>query len=203
MEVWIQTVHKLIILVIKKPMKKLLPLLSILLLISCTKEFGDDLFSSDIEDDELLDLGIDPVTGEPIEDEPELEIDPVTGEPIEVDPITGEPIEEEPMEEDPMEEELELDSDNRLIDWSVLINGQNITPQSQQVQGTIIDLIYPFGTDISNVDIILEIPDTATVEGSLTGINFNSLSGNLLLVSIEAENGDTNPVAFDIEVAEE
>ena len=184
-------------------MKKLLLLLSILLLFSCTKEFGDDLFSSDIEDDEVLDLEIDPITGEPIEDEPELEIDPVTGEPIEVDPITGEPIEEEPMEEDPMEEELELDSDNRLIDWSVLINGQNITPQSQQVQGTIIDLIYPFGTDISNVDIILEIPDTATVEASLTGINFNSLSGNLLLVSIVAENGDTNPVAFDIEVAEE
>ena len=173
-------------------MKSTLIIYSILLIAitaSCTKEIDDDIFGgTDVEE-----LAVDPETENP-------EIDPITGEPIE-NPDGEEP---EGEEEEHEEEEVDpnLSADNSIDSWQIF-NGNTLLTPSDSVDGgdDTFKVLFPAGTNITNITIRFSLPANATVAQSTTGLNFTTNDG-VKVFDIVAENGDTRTYAFDISIAE-
>lgn len=170
-------------------MKNLIYILLLVTSISCTKEIDDDIFGgTDVEE-----LAVDPETENP-------EIDPITGEPIE-NPDGEEP---EGEEEEPEEEEVDpnLSADNTIDGWQVF-NGNTLLTPSDEVDGgdNTFKLVFPIGTNITNITIQFSLPESATIAQATSGLNFTTNDG-VKVFDIVAENGDTRTYAFDISIAE-
>ena len=163
---------------------------------SCTKEIDDDIFGG-IDVEQLIDNPevplIDPITGEPIDDDLGGGLDNP-----EVDPITGEPTEEEPMEE---EVDPSLSGENTLLGWQIFDGNAALTAINEIQDGNILIFEYPVGTNLTNITIAFSLPDKATVEQSTTGLNF-TINDGVKVFNVVAENGAINTYAFDISINE-
>lgn len=155
-------------------MKKIIYLILLTAIVSCTKEIDEDIFVG-VEEEVLIDdtPEIDPETGEPIVD-PEEEMDPEE----EVDPS--------------------LSDNNTVSNWSVLSSeGVELVYEDITAEGNVVALVYPLGTTITNLTIRFSIAETASVVQATTGLNFEVNDG-LKVFDIVAENGEINTYAFEI-----